>query len=215
MVNPQIIIQSIADVVEADPDVPHLAGYLTEPVDLVGEDAEVETPFLEVRPVAKIRSDANSTNVIDFIFDDNGNHIGNVIATEFVMELQLDIWGASGAPYNVMDIGYEMERSLMEYDSAAFGTFLTDSNGDDISDIVEFTVSEGERDDRLSGDPLDPSTSPSIRRWRQRIDVRFTDEINTVEEYGEFPYVANVVYPADGDFRGGTTENIEIEYTPP
>ena len=215
MVNPQIIIDSIADAVESDPDVPDLEAYLTQPVDLVGEDAEVPTPFLEVRPVTKIRSDTNSNNVVDFIYDDNGNHIGNIHAALFTMELQLDVWGVSGTPYNVMDIGYELERSLFEYDTAVYGTFLTDSNGDDIDDIVEFTVMEGERDDRLMGDPLDQRTSPSIRRWRLRIDVEFEDLINTLEEYGEFPYVKNVIYPADGDFRPGTTENIAIEYTPP
>lgn len=215
MVNPQVILDSIADAVESDADVPHLQAYLTQPVDLVGEDADVPTPFLEVRPVSKIRSDSNSTNVIDFIYDEDGNHIGNVFATLFDMELQLDIWGVSGADYNVMNIGHEMERSLFEYDTASYGTFLTDADGNDISDIVSFTVGEGERDDRLMGDPLDQRTSPSIRRWRQQVDVLFTDQINTLEEYGPYPYVKNVIYPADGDFREGTTENIEIEYTPP
>lgn len=205
MVNPQVILNGIADVVTSETAV---TAVLTRELDLQGTDSSLSSPFGELQLISEDRIRAFNTDFIDYVLDDSGNRIGRLYEAEFDSELQLDVYVAAGSDaHDATTLGYRLQRTLRQYDSQERADPLPDASGSPIEDVVGFRVGDGTRADDLSG--------RGIRRWRQTLRVRFVDVIDTTVEYGEMDYVATVDTAHAGDMTGGDGDDVLIEYHPP
>lgn len=208
MTNVNEILNAIERALKQSGKLSEIESWATEEFDTDGEDANLPVPAVEIQPIMANRSQSTNTDLVDYVEDDQGNRIGRILDVYFDFEVDVDIWTAAGNDAtDATELGSQLENALYRYDSQVGQRLLPDGSGNVLNEVTRFVVSEGERADRLT-------VTPSVRRWRTTIDMDFYNRINTVEEFGPDPTIKGVRTPKDGDFFGGTEDDIEIEGRP-
>jgi len=172
------------------------SGRLPSSTNYVGYQPNIDTeaiklPLLEVTTVSEARIDDHNTDEVGVIEDDNGNAVGRVFHALYNLTIEVNVWTAHGSQYDPNQLGDEVYAALYNYDSAGPGVNLHD-------DIWRVRVGDGEPDE-------DFTTSPTLRRWSQEVDIWAYETFTTDEDY-----IVNVTPPASGDF-GNTGSTGEID----
>lgn len=176
---PKEVIETVVDALRSSDNLP-------DGVNFVGYEPNIETeaiklPVLEVSIDGEVRLDEENTDFIGTIQDDNGNDVGRVFESLYQLTLEVNIWTAQGSAYDPRELGDAVYGTLYNYDSAGPAVTLND-------EIWRVRVGDGETDDDLT-------TSPTLRRWSQELDIWSSEQFTTDEEY-----IVNVDVPDSGDF---------------
>lgn len=183
----------IKEVVSAIED----SGRLPDSTNFVGYEPNIDTeaiklPLLEVNTMSSARIAEHNTDEQGVITDDSGNEVGRVYHALYNLTLEVNVWTAQGSKFDPDALGDQVYSALYQYDSSGPAQPLAD-------DVWRVLLGDG------SPDP-DFTTSPTLRRWSQELDIWAFETFTTDEDY-----IVNVVEPADGDFTNtsatGTIDN--------
>lgn len=215
MAMPPTVVDAVAQGLKTTGRFPDTTTFLTRMADERGVDASATTPIVVANEVTTTRVDNHSENLVDYVYDETGAQIGRVWEFVFRMRLEVDIFTAAGdSRHSMSDLASQLEHALFRYDAAARGDLLPDptaplDSGETLGDVTEVMVGDGEPADDLT-------MSPSIRRRRQTIHIRFIDRLNEVDEYGPQEYVQDVVTAGPGDYEPlADADGSDLEYHPP
>jgi hypothetical protein len=204
MATPEDILKGVAQAMEDT--VPSLTTALSREADPT--DNTVEFPHGDITLVSNLRADQWNTDVVGYATDSNGNRVGYLLDAKFDVELQLNIWLAvPSEQYDVQSLGSELERGMRRYDqNRPDPDSLPDGSGGTLTDAGPLRVIGG-------GElPTQEGANSPLRGYQVTIELRFTDRIDTSEEYGELDYIDSVDIPSDGDLTGGDGDDTEIEF---
>lgn len=184
------------DVIEALVAAIKDSGRLPDKTNYVGYEPNIDTeaiklPLLEVSTVTEARISEHNSDRQGVIEDDNGNAVGRVYHALYQLTVEVNVWTAQGSKYDPDRLGDGVFSALYQYDSSGPSVSLDD-------EIWRLRVGDGETDD-------DFTTSPTLRRWSQEVDIWAEEAFTTDEDY-----IVNVVAPADGDF-GDTSADGDID----
>lgn len=174
------------------------SGRLPDSTNYVGYEPNIDTdaiklPLLEVVTTSEARISDHNTDEQGEILDDEGNSVARVFHAMYQLSIEVNIWTAEGSRYDPNVLGDEVFAALYNYDSAGPSKKLAD-------EIWRVRVGDGSPDE-------DFSTSPTLRRWSQEVDIWAYETFTTDEDY-----IVSVVSPEDGDFTdpndSGTFDNV-------
>jgi len=162
------------------------SGALPDNTNYVGYEPNIDTepiklPLLEVATVSSARIDEHNTDFQGVIEDDDGNTVGQVFHALYNLTLEVNVWTAHGSQHDPDDLGDAVFSVLYQYDSSGPSVSLAD-------DVWRVRVGDGEPDN-------DFTTSPTLRRWSQEIDVWAYETFTTDEDY-----LVNVEVPSSDGF---------------
>lgn len=189
MARPRELIEAVVSAIQS-------AGTLPSGTNYVGYEPNIDTeaiklPLLEVVTVSEARIDDHNTDFQGVIEDDNGNAVGQVFHALYNLTIEVNIWTAHGSQYDPDVLGDAVYSALYQYDSAGPDLDLHD-------DIWRVRVGDGEPDE-------DFTTSPTLRRWSQEVDLWAYETFTTDKEY-----IVNVTPPtADGFGDSSSTGEID------
>jgi hypothetical protein len=206
MPRPDTVLKSVKTAIKESDRLPDATSYSTFELDTDGGQSNVRPPVVEITIVDTIRSRPHNTDFVEYIEDDNGNHIGRIYDAKFEMPIQIDVWTAEGDKYDPYEIGEEVRRALYRHDSYMAGDPLPDPSDPSqlLGGIDRFTVDDG----RVANDL---SMTPALRRWRQTGEVWFRE---TVEVTADNDYVKTVESPKPGTSEAGNEIEIVFDVTP-
>lgn len=198
MARPEHVLESLAQAMEDG--VPSLTTALTREAD--STDNTVAWPHGDITVVSNIRADQWNTDFVGFATDGNGNNIGRLIDAKFDAEMQLNVWiAAPSDDWDVQTLGGTLARYFRRFDeNRPDPDPLPGPAG---SDIEKLRITD-------DGDLPTEDENPPIRGYSVTVELRFTDRIDTSEEYGESDYVATIDTPTTGDLTAG---DVAVEYT--
>lgn len=180
--------------------------YLNHEADDAADAAET-FPAIELHEISDTEDETNST-LVRRLYDDTNSHVGNLHHFPHTLDVQMDIFTVAGnSEYNPSQLSGLVDRVLKRYDGRVRNDFFLDENGEEITQITDIRAGQGERRDGLT-------SNPALRRYIQRLTVDYRRELNTLEEYGAFATIEHVQYAGPDDYRGGTSEGVDIEYDP-
>lgn len=208
MASPDDVLNALADALETSGDFPSINHFLTYEIDYDGVNAAALFPLIEITPASMARAGQGDTNLAGYIYDDSGGKIGAIYDAEFTMVAQIDAYSIAGTQPTARHIATKVRRELYRYDDTMYGQGFEDETGDGIDSITDVVVGDPRENDELT------RYEYGLRRATQEIEIRFYERINTLEEYGELPYIKTVNYPHPGDFMEGVTPEVTIEYDP-
>lgn len=162
------------------------SGRLPDETNYVGYEPNMDTeaiklPLLEVVTISQARIAEHNTDEVGVVEDDSGNSVGRVFDALYQLTIEVNIWTAHGSKYDPNVLGDKVYTALYEYDSHGPDRNLAD-------EIWRVRLGDGEPDE-------DFTTSPTLRRWSQTVDIWAHESFTTDEEY-----IVDVSPPADGDF---------------
>lgn len=194
MTNPSQILDAIERALKQASQMSFVESYVTHEIDDDGEDADLYLPAVEIQPIDVIRDSGPSSDLVDYVTNDQGERIGRLLDVYYNMQVQIDIWTIPDSDYeNANVLGKKLQKALYKYDDSVGQRLLPEGNGTVLNEVDSFLVANGERADDLS-------PHPSVRRWRQTVELDYYQRINTAEEYGPTPTIKGVETPKDGDF---------------
>lgn len=188
---PTEAIAAIHRSIQNNADVPRRTSYLDETADIGGANDDVRLPLIETQTISQIRIEDFNTDRVGYIRDDFGNRTARVFHTEYMCDFQIDVWTASGSRYDPDEMGKSIREALYMHDKAGPDKPFLDENGDPIDDIWNFRILDGGREDDLT-------TTPSLRRWRQDVELWAYEEFVSTEDY-----IESVVLPTDNNITSG------------
>lgn len=176
---PREIIQEIVSAIQSSGQLPSETNY-------VGYEPNIDTeaiklPLIEVVTVSEARINDHNSDKQGVIRDDNGNAVAKVYHALYQLTLEVNVWTAHGSKHDPNVLGDSIYNALYPYDSTGPAQDLGD-------DIWRVEVGDGSPDE-------DFSTSPTLRRWSQEVNVWAYEAFQTDEDY-----IVNVLSPNDGDF---------------
>lgn len=189
MVAPSNAMTAVARTIADSGELPSDMGLMLHEADPESEDADVEMPALEIELVESSRVHPNNTDLVGWTVDENGNRTGRIYRAEYELTLEIDVWTSTGDGYDANELGKAVRRALYPHSSYGDGEPFSDENGKQIDEIFRFVVSDGARADDLI-------QTPTVRRWRQEVELWAYEEFQTTEDY-----IVDVNYPASGDFN--------------
>lgn len=184
------VLDAVIRAIEQSGKLPGITDYLTHEGDDYADAAET-FPAIEAHPVAVDRV-VSDTERVGYVTDDAGDRIGLIYDVNYTADIQLDVYATAGGDYDATRLATAMKRALFQYDGSLRDDPLPEGDGTGLTEATGLTVNDGERRDQLAG-------TPALRRYLQRITVRYFDRINSVEEYGPVPAIKHVEYPRPGD----------------
>lgn len=198
MATPDEVLQTLGQAMEDG--VPSLTTALTREAD--ESDNTVEWPHGDITVVSNLRADQWNTDVVGPATDSEGNHVGYIIDAKFDAEMQLNIWAAAPSDeWDIKVLGGTLSQYLRRFDANRRDPeTLPEPAGDDIK---KFRITD-------DGDLPVENGQPPIRGYSVSVEFRFTDRIDTSEEYGQSDYVESVQTPTTEDLASG--EDAAIEY---
>ena len=93
-------------------------------------------------------------------------------------------------------MGEAVRNALYPYSSYGDQKPFLDEEGEPVNEIFRFIISDGTRADDLI-------QTPTVRRWRQEVELWACEEFVTSEDY-----IVNVDYPSDGDFNDSDDDGV-------
>lgn len=182
---PKNVIETVVDTLKESGRLPDSTNYVGYEPDMDSE--AIKLPLLEVVTVSEARIDDHNTDEQGVILDDDGNAVSRVYHSLYQLSIEVNIWTAQGSKYDPRDLGNEVYRELYQYDSAGPGRELAD-------EVWRVRVGDGNPDE-------DFSTSPTLRRWSQEVDIWAYESFSDDKDY-----IVNVIRPGSGDFSGAGDE---------
>lgn len=188
----QAVARGIADAGVLPDDM----GLVLHEADLESEDANVAMPTLEIQLTNNDRVHLHNTDLVGWTTDVDGNKAGRVYHAEYELTLEINIWTAAGGDHDANELGNKLRNALYQYASHGPGQKFTYDDGERIDDIFRFEISTGARADDLI-------QTPTVRRWRQEVELWAYEEFTTTEDY-----IVDVNYPSSGDFNDDDDDGV-------
>jgi hypothetical protein len=201
------VIEAVARAIATAPRLDALSEVLTYDPNRDQEDAGVHTPAVSLSVIVNRRESPGVDPRAGYTRTDSGAKTGRIWERAYRMELQADIYTLQGDDHDPDTLADDLATALRRYNRDERGDFLEDADGDALSTIRDVRVTGGQRADDLTA-------SPTIRRWRLSIEVRYIDRLREVDEYGPQPRIKFVNHPHPGDLEGAATEGVDVEYVP-
>lgn len=187
MVAPADSMKTVARAIANSGNLPSDMSLLLHEADADNQDADVDIPLLEIELVDSERVHPNNTDLVGWKVDDDDNRIGRIYHSEYELTLEIDVWTAANDDYDANEMGKAVRNALYPYSSYGPQQSFTDENGQPIDEIFRFVISDGTRSDDLI-------QTPTVRRWRQEVELWAYEEFETTEDY-----IVNIDYPSSGD----------------
>lgn len=184
------------DVIEVVVNAIKDSGRLPDSTNYVGYEPNIDTeaiklPLVEVVTVSEARINDHNTDFQGYIEDDDGNRVGRVFHALYNLTIEVNVWTAQGSKYDPDVLGDELYAALYPYDSSGPRRTLHE-------DIWRVRIGEGVPDE-------DFTTSPTLRRWSQEVDIWAHEAFRTDEDY-----IVGVAAPGSDDFgSSGATGDID------
>lgn len=209
MVRPNKVLESIKTALKQSDRLPSATSYATFDLDTAGGQSNVRPPVIEITTVDVIRNKPYNTDFAGFATDDNGNQIGYIYHSLFEMPVQIDVWTAEGDNFDPDRLGRAVRNALYRYDDYKVGESLPDPDDPSkaVDEVGRFSVEDGSVEDDLT-------MTPALRRYRQNVEVRFHETVNTADEYGAEDYITTVDAPSSADMTDGSEVTILYDATP-
>lgn len=184
MAYPQTVLESLAKALHESGRLPDETTYATLEIDPEGKQANVTPPVVEITVETLQRETNRNTELVNYETDSNGNHIGKIYRSSFILLVRFDCWSADGDSYDSRDMGNQLRDALALYDSRKMGETLPhpDSGKNTLDDVWNVAVGETSR-------PNDLSMTPALRRTRTLVECRFSDEYSSTDYYGPQDYI--------------------------
>lgn len=176
---PREVIETVVKVIKESGKLPSKTNYVGYQPNIDTE--AIKLPLLEVATVSEARIDEHNTDEQGVIEDDEGMAVGRVFHSLYNLTIEVNVWTAQGSQYGPNLLGDKVYSALYQYDSNGPKRSLAE-------DIWRVRVGDGEPDE-------DFTTSPTLRRWTQEVDIWAYEEFTTDESY-----IVNVQTPESGDF---------------
>lgn len=176
MVRPQEIVDSVLYTLQQSDDIPDDTNFLGFEPDI--ENQAIKLPLIEVSTGVQTDLSEINTDFVSFVEDESGNHVGRVYETLYVIEITVAVWTAAGSKYDAREIGNYVRDALYQHDTAGPGRPLQNPDGSSVNEVWRFIVESGEQTD-------DFSTSPTLRRWEQRLAISASEQYTTDEPFIE------------------------------
>lgn len=196
MVAPSEAIEAVARSIAESGNLPDNMGLVLHEADQESEDADVDLPALEIEIDENTRVYPNNTDLAGWTTDSDGNRTGRIYHSEYELSIQMDIWTSANDSYDPNKLGQALRSALHKHSSYGPQEPFFDENGNELDEIYRFVIDEGSRED-------DVIQTPTLRRWRQNIELWAYEEFVTSEDY-----ILNVVYPTDGDFNDADGDGV-------
>ena len=169
------VILSIKDGIEEHDVLPEHTDFLKYEEDMLGEDANVSLPLVQLDQITVDYLNEWNTDRIGYMVNDQGQQVGRVYHNEYELSLEIDLWTAAQSRYDVNELGTALRRWLYRHDKGSAGVplpfemgeyYIEDDDGNQVrlDDVWDFRLVSAERADDITG-------SPTIRRWRYQIDI--------------------------------------------
>jgi hypothetical protein len=207
MVTRNTVIEATARAIATASRLDGLSQVLTYDPNRAQEDASVRTPTIALSVVANSREDPAADPLAGYTRNADGAKTGRIFERAYRMELQADIYTLQGDGHDPDTLADDLATALRRYNRDERGDFLEDADGNALSTIRDVRVTGGQRADDLTA-------SPTIRRWRSSIEVRYINRLREADEYGPQPRIKFVNHPHPGDLEGAATEGVDVEYVP-
>lgn len=172
MATPTEILELVRDALKASGNLPSSTTYIVQEHDGDGVEGNVRLPVVQVTPVTNVSLNEFNTDLAGYVTDDAGNQVGRIYHAEYQMTVQIDVItvdGRTSEDEDIRNLSTALRDALYSYDSAGPSRQLAES-------IWKFTLADGERVD-------DTATTPTMRRWRQDVDLWTHEEFDTTEDY--------------------------------
>lgn len=192
MVTPLEALNRLKYGLEQSGELPDSVTYIVQEADFDGTNANLKLPVIQLTPVTSARITDFNTDQVSVVEDDNGNAIGRRFHAEYQMTIQIDVLTVDGRTRDdesIQSLSDSIRRALYQYDSAGIDNPVPDKNGKATDSIWRFVSNQGQRAD-------DESMNPTLRRWRQDVDLWSYEEFTTTEDY-----IVSVNIPEDGDMN--------------
>lgn len=176
MVRPQEIVDAVVYTLQQSDDLPDETNFLGFEPDI--ENQPINLPLIEVSTGVQTDLSEMNTDFVSFIEDGDGNQVGRVYETLYTIEITVAAWTAAGSRYDPREIGNYVRDALYQHDTAGPDKPLTKSDGSTVDEVWRFIVESGEQTD-------DFSTSPTLRRWEQRLVVSASEQYTTDDPFIE------------------------------
>lgn len=172
MATPTEILELVRDALKASGNLPDSTTYIVQEHDGDGLEGDIRLPVVQVTPVTNVALNEFNTDLSGYVTDADGNQVGRIYHAEYQMTVQIDVITVDGRTRedeDIRNLSTALREALYWYDSAGPSRQLAES-------IWKFNVADGERVD-------DTTTTPTMRRWRQDVDLWTYEEFDTTEDY--------------------------------
>lgn len=203
------VLNSIRRGIETGSMVPDETDYRVRRVDSEGADTGMTLPNVVIDEVTTTRDDNRSTDLVGVVRDEQtGQVVGRIFEIGFLMDVQIEANVVEGSSHPIGEFAHQVRRALQRYDSQLRDDLFPDGEGGTIGEIQNFTISQSSPQDDLS-------KTHTLRTERFSAEVRFSDRLNEVDEYGPLEPIKEVRTPRDGDYAGGLSDDYYMEYHAP
>lgn len=203
---PDDILWGIKEAIKSSGRLPSSTTYAIFELDPEGGQSNLYPPIVEITTEDTVRSTSLNTDRVGPSLDDNGNEVGYIYHAGFEMPVTIDVVTAEHDEYDPHELARDVRYALYQYEDRMENAALPDPDGGTLSNVSSFQM--------MNGQPAnDLGMTPAMRRWRQSAEIRFTEVVDTADEYGLKDYVKTVHLP-DGDAVDGTEFEIVLDGTP-
>jgi|APHM01.1.fsa_nt_gi hypothetical protein len=155
-----------------DPRVPSDIDVLLEEADPDGQNAAKTIPLLNITFDSDSKFNQRNTELVGYKLDDNGNRVAEIYERRWEGELFVESWTADASNVDADELGTTIQSVLYGFDTKSSNDTLIDPDGNPVDDIWRFSVRGGRRIDDLSN-------TPTVRRWRNRVEVYGAEQYKT------------------------------------
>ncbi|AGM11346.1 hypothetical protein M199_gp016 [Halogranum tailed virus 1] len=183
MATPTEILYHVRDALKASGELPSSTSYIVQEHDGGGIEGNLKLPVVQITPVTSVNLNEFNTDLSGYVTDENGNEVGRIYHAEYQMTVQIDVITVdrrTSEDEQIEQLSTNLRNALYWYDSAGPSRQLAES-------VWKFSVEDGERVD-------DTTTTPTMRRWRQDVDLWTYEEFDTTEDY-----IVNVNLPNEDE----------------
>jgi|APHM01.1.fsa_nt_gi hypothetical protein len=177
-----------------------LGSVLAREPNYAREDNRLHSPWVTLQPVSIPRSSPHDTDRVEFVTDGQGRKVGQIFQTTWEMDVQIDVWQPTPASRDVSEVGYNVQKALLEHDVKREAEPFPDGAGGIEDEIDNFRVGEAERRDDLTAEH-------SLRRWYQEARLVLSDRVDTTTDT-----IEAVDTPRDGEAVGEVGGGVTLEF---
>jgi hypothetical protein len=170
MVRPKEIVESIVLVLQSSDGLPDEANYVGYEPDIDSES--IKLPLVEVSMGQMLEIDETNSDFVGVRTDSNGNDIGRIYETLYTQDIEISVWTAQDSKYSPRDLSDAVRDAMYSYTIAGPNKTLPHPDLGTLDEVWRVDIISGGHTDDLG-------TSPTLRRWRQVIEISASEQYLT------------------------------------
>jgi len=194
--------------------VPSNLTYFVGEIDSSEAQPYINPPALEIRPTRVDRLTNLNDDLVGMIEDEDGNEVGYLYENRYEMQAEVNVWTAEGSPVRMNGVAESVRTALKPYDDYVRQQGRIDWEMDHLPSTPDPSTAEEMCLVRrfalgTSMPAHDFAMSPNLRRWTQEVTVQYGELTDTVELYGEVPYIDTIEFDESVSEMGGFTWELD------